>query len=128
MDLLFAFFIIAFVIETMLLIGIYIQRKPDSVKKLPLISFLLRFHEFNMKSVDNGNQLKDIGLKIMYTGIIAAVIEYFYTIYYMDKSLSFIPMLNEYFINFSPSFTFLGTGFAIYAFGVTLLGLQKNKE
>jgi hypothetical protein len=100
----------------------------ESSKRFFLIAWAIKFHQYNMNAIDNGNQLKDIGLKMMYLAMFAVAFEVLYNSYFLDHSKGIIENINQYFINISPGITILAAGFACYAFGVTLVENQKRES
>jgi uncharacterized membrane protein YfcA len=129
---LLTFLMFSFIIETMVLIGVFVGRRPNeekrTKKKIPLLSILTKFHQMNMNAKDDGYSLKETGLYFIYLGTIASIFEVIYCIYFTNNSLNLIETVNHYFITISPGITILAAGFAIYAFGVTLVENQRNKK
>jgi hypothetical protein len=120
-DYLLAFFSIAFLIETMILIGIFINEKR---KNQDSSSFFCRSQKLMDEWDNDGPRWKKMGEIYMMVGAGATALEVGQFLASTNLSISFITGLLTLFTTVSPGLSIAGIGMGIYAFGVNLVDSQ----
>jgi hypothetical protein len=127
-DFLLGFLSIAFLLETMILIGFFISGERRTHESS---SFLKRFHEWMDKWDNDGTRWKKMGegYLLIGAGVICLEIGQFFSCL-NNPSINFswvVQALEKLFSLISPGLAIVGIGMAIYAFGVSLIDGQIIK-
>jgi len=121
---LLGFLSIAFLLETTVLIGVFIHVKHGNCESLSIIK---KIHKLMDKWDNDGQRWKKMGEIYMLFGAGATALEVGHFFASTNISIPFINELLTLFSTISPGLAIAGIGMAIYAFGVNLIDSQLIK-